>query len=128
MWFYDVIEVVITEILIKFLKKKKTDTTSRLINCPFQLYGKRKNNVWVVEIRNGIHNHEASTNMSDHPSFCQLTGDEMRTVEYMSNSGVPPRQILSSLRQDNLSMRAISRTIYNIKTKIKKKITWLVKQ
>nr|XP_043615727.1 protein FAR1-RELATED SEQUENCE 5-like [Erigeron canadensis] len=35
----------------------------------------------------------------------------------MTMSGIPPRQILSSLRQENPKIRAISRTIYNLKRK-----------
>jgi hypothetical protein len=38
----------------------------------------------------------------------------------MSKSGIPPRQILSSLRQDNPKLSAISKTIYNAKEKIRK--------
>jgi malonate-semialdehyde dehydrogenase (acetylating) / methylmalonate-semialdehyde dehydrogenase len=89
-----------------------------LINCPFQLYGKKENNVWNVEIRNDSHNSETSTDISDSPSLSHLIDNEMRTVEYMHNSGVPLWQIISSLHQDNPNIWAISRTIYNVKIKI----------
>ncbi|XP_078176422.1 uncharacterized protein LOC144569822 [Carex rostrata] len=38
----------------------------------------------------------------------------------MTQSGIPPRQILSSLRQKNPKLKAISTTVYNVKAKIRR--------
>jgi len=42
-------------------------TASRLLDCPFELYGTRRNGVWFLEVHNSEHNHEASEDMSGHP-------------------------------------------------------------
>jgi hypothetical protein len=76
--------------------------------------------MWTIEMRNNSHNHEHSSDISGHPSFHWLGADEMKVVEHMSNFRVLPRQILSSLHQNNPSTRAISKTIYNAKAKIQK--------
>ncbi|CAG8797364.1 5673_t:CDS:2, partial [Racocetra persica] len=44
-------------------------TSTRLIDCPFELYGKKmKDSQWYLTIKNEKHNHEASQDISDHPS------------------------------------------------------------
>ncbi|KAL4588354.1 hypothetical protein LXL04_001238 [Taraxacum kok-saghyz] len=101
--------------------KRKKNTGSRLINCPFQFVGKKGNDgAWVLKAKNLTHNHEPSTDMSGHPSFRRLLPDDVQSVKNMTLSGIPPRQILSSLRQKNQNLPAISRTIYNLKAKIQK--------
>ncbi|KAH7864379.1 hypothetical protein Vadar_028935 [Vaccinium darrowii] len=42
------------------------------------------------------------------------------SIKEMTRSGVSPRQILSSLQQRNPKLQAISRTIYNMKVKLRK--------
>nr|GEV58743.1 protein FAR1-related sequence 5-like [Tanacetum cinerariifolium] len=58
--------------------------------------------------------------MSGHPSFRQLPEDDIETVKNMTLSGIPQRQIISSLCQKNLNLLVNSRTIYNFKTKLHK--------
>lgn len=44
-------------------------TGTRLINCPFEIWGRWKSdNFWEVELKNLVHNHEPSNDMSGHPS------------------------------------------------------------
>ncbi|KAL4572135.1 hypothetical protein LXL04_018904 [Taraxacum kok-saghyz] len=101
--------------------KRKKNTGSRLINCPFQIVGKKGNDgAWVLKVKNLTHNHEPSTDMSGHRSFRRLLPDDVQSVKNMTLSGIPPRQILSSLRQRNKNLPAVSRTIYNLKAKIQK--------
>ena len=38
----------------------------------------------------------------------------------MTQSGIPPRQILSSLRQKNPELKVVSTTVYNVKAKIRR--------
>lgn len=66
------------------------------------------------------HSHDPSTDISGHPSFRKLEPDNIQIVKEMTLSGIPPRQILSSLRQQNPNIPATSRTIYNVKKKIRK--------
>nr|XP_043616205.1 protein FAR1-RELATED SEQUENCE 5-like [Erigeron canadensis] len=75
---------------------------------------------WAFTVKNLTHNHEPSKDMSDHSSFRQLSPNKVKTVKEMTMSGIPPRQILSSLRLETPSLPANSRTIYNLKKKIRR--------
>nr|KAJ0186149.1 hypothetical protein LSAT_V11C900470640 [Lactuca sativa] len=101
--------------------KRKKNSGSRLINCSFQIVGKKGNDgFWVLKAKNLTHNYEPSTDISGHPSFRRLSPNDVQSVKNMTLSGIPPRQILSSLRQQNPNIPAVSRTIYNLKAKIRK--------
>ncbi|KAF7150704.1 hypothetical protein RHSIM_Rhsim02G0175500 [Rhododendron simsii] len=75
---------------------------------------------WVLEVKNGSHNHEPSSDMVGHPSFRRFSKEEIMTIEELTRSGVPPRQILSLLRLRNKKLQAMSRTIYNMKNKLRR--------
>ncbi|CAG8800462.1 5604_t:CDS:2, partial [Racocetra persica] len=94
-------------------------TSTRLIDCPFELYGKKmKDSQWHLTIKNKRHNHEASQDISGHLSSCRLNEEDQQRVREMSTAGVRPREILSTLRQDDLGKLAILKTIYNARDKI----------
>lgn len=102
-------------------KRKKKSNGSRLINCPFRIVGiKRSDGNWVLKAKDLTHNHEPSTDVSRHPSFRRLPPDHIQSVKDMTLSGIPPREILSSLRQRIPNLPATSRTIYNLKAKFRK--------
>ncbi|CAG8749046.1 3312_t:CDS:2, partial [Cetraspora pellucida] len=61
-------------------------TSSRLIDCSFELYGKKKDGQWNLTIKNADHNYEASEDMSDHPSSRRLNAEEQQIVQQMSAS------------------------------------------
>ncbi|XP_024177753.1 uncharacterized protein LOC112183616 [Rosa chinensis] len=96
------------------LEEKKKNSASRLIDCPFKILGRRTaEGLWKVKISNLLHNHEPSTDMAGHP-YCRLfTKEEALQVEQMSLAGIKPRQILSSLRQSNPDLLALSKNIYS---------------
>ncbi|XP_071704830.1 PKS-NRPS hybrid synthetase cheA-like [Rutidosis leptorrhynchoides] len=101
--------------------KRKRSTASRLVDCPFRIIGsKRRDGMWVFKPKHLAHNHEPSSDISGHPSFRQLSPNKVQAVKDMSRAGIPPRQILSSLRQQFPNLPANSRTIYNVKNKIKR--------
>lgn len=103
------------------LEERKKKSASRLINCPFEIWGKKKRKLqgfWKLEIKSLLHNHEPSTDMSGHPYCRRFSNEEIMRIKEMCMAGIPPRQILSSLRQSNPHLRAISRNIYNKKAKI----------
>nr|KAJ0199985.1 hypothetical protein LSAT_V11C600311610 [Lactuca sativa] len=75
---------------------------------------------WVVNAKNLSHNHEPSIDISGDPSFRRLSLDDVQSVKNMLLSGIPPRQILYSLRQRNKNLPADSRTIYTLKAKLRK--------
>lgn len=87
-----------------------------LINFPFQIVGRRKpEGFWKVEIKNFSHNHKPLRDMSGHPYCRRFSNEEIFKIKEMSKAGISPRQIMSSLRQSNPDMQAISRNIYNEK-------------
>ncbi|CAG8741587.1 23275_t:CDS:2, partial [Cetraspora pellucida] len=88
-------------------------TASRLLNCPFELFGTKHNNVWHLEIRNFEHNHEAFTDMLGHPVARRLNVEQKELVWRMAAAGSCPCQILSTICQSDSSSKAISRTVYN---------------
>ena len=103
------------------IEQRKRTTTSRLTDCPFKIKGKRQDNgLWMIEIRNYLHNHEASVDVTGHPICRRLSQEEIRSVEHMSKSGILLRHIISYLRQTNSKLSAISKTIYNAIAKIRK--------
>ena len=69
--------------------------------------------MWKVEIISLSHNHEPSIDMSGHPYCRRFTQGEALQVKQMSRAGIKPRQILSSLRQTNPELLAVSRNVYS---------------
>ncbi|CAG8726247.1 12742_t:CDS:2 [Cetraspora pellucida] len=69
---------------------------------------------------NANHNHEALEDMSGHPSSRRLSIEEQQKVQQMSASGIRPREMLSTLRQNNPNLAAISKTVYNTLDKLKR--------
>ncbi|XP_068656492.1 uncharacterized protein [Aristolochia californica] len=99
----------------------KKNSSSRLINCPFKVVGKRNNDgLWILKIENGEHNHEASQDMSIHPYARRCSEEEILRIKEMTFSGMQPREILAALRQTNPKLKLKSRDIHNIKAKIRR--------
>ncbi|CAJ0638733.1 16569_t:CDS:2 [Entrophospora sp. SA101] len=92
---------------------RRRQTASRLLDCPFELHGTRRNGVWFLEVRNSEHNHKASEDMSGHPITRRLNTEQRELVQQMSAAGSHPHEILSTIHQSDLSSMATSRTIYN---------------
>ncbi|KAL6531563.1 hypothetical protein OROMI_027926 [Orobanche minor] len=99
--------------------KRKRKASSRLINCPFEAIGKKEDDLWVLTIRNGEHNHEALKDMSEHPYSCRFTEEEIRRIKEMTEAGVKPREVLKALKEINPELLSTPRHLYNIKAKIR---------
>ncbi|XP_071719264.1 uncharacterized protein [Rutidosis leptorrhynchoides] len=103
--------------------ERKKSSVSRLVECPFRIIGgKGRDGIWVFKPKHLAHNHDPSTNISGHPSFSQLSTAKIQSVKDMIRARIPPRKILSSLRQQISNLPAISRTIYNAKKKFEEKL------
>jgi len=58
---------------------RKRATSSKLIDCPFELYGSQKEDgLWHLSVTNGNHNHDPSPEMSGHPFVRRLNRGEKR--------------------------------------------------
>lgn len=99
---------------------RRKNTSSRLIECPFSICGtKGFNNIWTLSIRDPTHCHGPSENIAAHPSLRRLDTQAQRQLSEMTRAGVRPREILSSLRQNNPLISTTSRDIYNIRTRLR---------
>ncbi|CAL5342644.1 unnamed protein product [Camellia sinensis] len=96
---------------------------SRLTNCPFEVVGKKDDDLWTLTIKHGEHNHEPSKSVSDHPSCRRFTEEEVFIIREMSSAGKRPRQILKVLRQRNPNLVSDSRNVYNVKAKIRREMS-----
>ncbi|GKV25071.1 hypothetical protein SLEP1_g34567 [Rubroshorea leprosula] len=99
--------------------KRKRKASSRLINCPFEAIGKKEDDVWLLTIKNGDHNHEPLKDMSEHPYSRRFTEEEVRQIKLMTEAGVKPRQVLKTLKQSNPELQSTPRHLYNLKAKIR---------
>ncbi|CAG8745484.1 11588_t:CDS:2, partial [Acaulospora morrowiae] len=68
-------------------------TSSHLIDCLFEIYASRCNGLWNLEVRNSNHNYER--------------------VREMTVLDSRPREIVSTLRQNDESTLVTNRDIYN---------------
>ncbi|XP_021762921.1 protein FAR1-RELATED SEQUENCE 5-like [Chenopodium quinoa] len=89
------------------------------MNCPFQICGRMNQDTsWRVEIKDLSHNHDLSSDISGHPYTRHFSREEVNEIKEMIAAGIAPRQILTKLRKGNSNLKAISRTLYNVKAKI----------
>ncbi|XP_011005312.1 PREDICTED: methylmalonate-semialdehyde dehydrogenase [acylating], mitochondrial-like isoform X2 [Populus euphratica] len=99
--------------------QRKRKACSRLINCPFEAVGKKEDDMWVLNIKNGEHNHEPLKDMSEHPYSRRFSEEEVRQIRMMTEAGVKPRQVLKALKQSNPELQSTPRHLYNLKAKIR---------
>ncbi|KAL4571421.1 hypothetical protein LXL04_018180 [Taraxacum kok-saghyz] len=67
--------------------KRKKSTITRLINCPFQIVGKKQGHdgAWMIKIKDLSHNHEPSEDIFGHPSFRQLPSESTDRFDDLLN-------------------------------------------
>ena len=61
-------------------------SSSRRQGCPFRLYGavtKQNNGRWQLTVKNSVHNHDASDNMTAHPSARHLSAVQKQAFQQM---------------------------------------------
>ena len=95
-------------------RQRKTHT--KLINCPFQIIVSLKKGSWNVREIRGEHNHECTENIGL-PAFRRPDEVEKQRIKDLGESGVPPKAILSILRQEFSNYRTTAREVYNELTK-----------
>ncbi|CAG8626820.1 5737_t:CDS:2 [Cetraspora pellucida] len=71
-----------------------------------------------LQIRNENHNHDYSENMLEHSIACQLTEQQLESVAAMTVARSCPREIVSTIRQNDPAIPIISRDIYNIREQL----------
>ncbi|MBW0486862.1 hypothetical protein O181_026577 [Austropuccinia psidii MF-1] len=73
--------------------------TSRKLDCPFRLYGRKYANdtTWTLKAKNPEHSHYATENIMAHPSFRKFHGKETSQIAQNYESLLMPRQIQTQL-------------------------------
>ncbi|EEF29994.1 methylmalonate-semialdehyde dehydrogenase, putative [Ricinus communis] len=99
--------------------QRKRKACSRLINCPFEAIGKKEDDLWILTVKNGDHNHEPLKDMLEHPYSRRFSEEEVRQIKMMTEAGVKPRQVLKALKQSNPELQSTPRHLYNLKAKIR---------
>src|SRR5579859_6000183 len=92
------------------------NTGSRRIGCPFETVIRCNSSTagdWRVEIKNPYHNHEASMDPAGHPSLRIRTQAINNQIKHLTTAGVPPKQILSSIRLAHPDVNIIAKDVYN---------------
>ncbi|XP_076898168.1 uncharacterized protein LOC143551661 [Bidens hawaiensis] len=94
---------------------------TKKINCPFELEGRYSDeyDAWTLTVICDGHNHQRSQYMEGHAYARRLTDDERSWVAYLTKMNVAPHDILSLLKERNLSNVSTIKTIYNERNKIR---------
>ena len=96
------------------------DTSTRLVDCPWSVRANLKDEEWTVKVRNGQHNHEATTSSYSHPIQRRMPPEIALQIEALSNSGSKPREIASAIHQTT-NHTVLAHDIYNARSKVRLK-------
>lgn len=98
------------------------NTGTKKINCPFRLEGKYSavDDSWKVKMICEMHNHQPSFHLEGHPYPRRLNENETRLVEDLLEKNVKPRDILSTLKKQNVNNLSTIKTIYNADEKFRR--------
>jgi hypothetical protein len=103
-------------------EEKKRESSSRLINCPFELYGKiHQDDKWRFVVKCQYHNHAATSPLA-HPVHRRLSTDQFEEVGRLLQSGSKPKSILINVMNQDIHSAVIPQTIYNAKQKMRTEI------
>jgi hypothetical protein len=96
-------------------KATKNRTGTHRVNCPFRatVYQAALDGRWRLDVTNPKRNHTASLNPAAHHVHRKRSELQKNKIFSMSEAGVPPRQILSALRQDDPDTIITSQDIRN---------------
>lgn len=61
--------------------KRGTRTGTRLIGCPFEIWGKRNKDGWIVDTKDLSHNHEPSKDILGHPYARRFSVEETKQIK-----------------------------------------------
>ncbi|KAI8536017.1 hypothetical protein RHMOL_Rhmol10G0222400 [Rhododendron molle] len=97
-------------------------TGTKKCDCPFKLRGVAQppdGVMWGLKVDSGFHNHKPAGSFERHEYPSRLTPIQQQLVRGMSSS-TAPRKILSFMRQQDSSISARIRSIYNVNVLYKK--------
>ena len=105
-------------------KTSTRNSVTKKINCPFELVAKhfKLYDVWTLRVIRDEHNHAPAMHMEGHPYAMRLTDNENRLVVDLSMKNVKPRDILSTLKEQDVNNASSLRTVYNARVRNQKTI------
>ncbi len=98
-------------------KRKRGD--SRLMGCPFMVMAVLKDDIWKLKTEVETHNHEASEDLTAHPSLRKMTKEQMNHLEQMTENGSTPAEIMDALKVQWPNINIVKRDVYNARKKYK---------
>ncbi|KAK2369948.1 protein FAR1-RELATED SEQUENCE [Trifolium repens] len=104
-------------------KIKFEETGTRKCGCPFKLRGYFHNTTkdWHLSVVNGVHNHEFDKELDGHLVQGRLKPEEMELVAEMTRNLVPPRNIMSTMKDRDPSNVTHKKMIYNARHRMRQK-------
>ncbi|KAI3979600.1 hypothetical protein MKX01_013695, partial [Papaver californicum] len=104
----------------KTINVKKKHCGTKKCGCPFMLSDFcGDNGKWYVRVKCGFHNHDLPKTLTEHAYVARLKEEEFNKVDSMIVAGAKPRNILTSIKQDNKDNYCTIKTVYNAKAKLK---------
>ncbi|KAL3615935.1 hypothetical protein CASFOL_040229 [Castilleja foliolosa] len=103
------------------IKDSSRVSGTKKIDCPFELEGNYSSeyNSWTLTVNCEEHNHQPVLYMEGHPYAKRLSENEFNLVAELTRMNVAPRDILSILKDRNLTNMSTIRNIYNARNKIR---------
>uniref|UniRef100_K3WT68 FAR1 domain-containing protein n=1 Tax=Globisporangium ultimum (strain ATCC 200006 / CBS 805.95 / DAOM BR144) TaxID=431595 RepID=K3WT68_GLOUD len=103
---------------------RKRKCSSRLQNCPFQLYARRlPDSQWLLKIQNAHHNHDVAADPEQlvaHPVARRLTLAQKKLVDDLTEMGARPALIVEKMKQKFPDKPIKVQDIYNTRNYIRR--------
>lgn len=103
-------------------ESRKRKSSSRLQNCPFQLYARRLPDArWLLKVQNAAHNHEVDPDqLAAHPVARRLTLAQKQLVDELTSIGARPAHIVEKLKEQFPDKPVKVQDIYNARNYIRR--------
>lgn len=103
---------------------RKRKCSSRLKNCPFQLYARRLPDArWLLRVQNASHNHDVATDTEQlvtHPVARRMTLEQKKYVDELTEMGARPALIVEKLKEKFPDKPIKVQDIYNARNYIRR--------
>ncbi|TYZ59600.1 hypothetical protein PybrP1_011562, partial [[Pythium] brassicae (nom. inval.)] len=103
-------------------ESRKRKSSSRLRNCPFQLYARRLPDArWLLKVQNAAHNHEVDPEqLVAHPAARRLSLAQKQLVDELTGLGARPAHIVEKLKEQFPDKPVKVQDIYNARNYIRR--------
>lgn len=103
---------------------RKRKCSSRLKNCPFQLYARRLPDArWLLRVQNASHNHDVAADTEQlvaHPIARRMTLEQKKFVDELTEMGARPALIVEKMKEKFPDKPIKVQDIYNARNYIRR--------